>query len=162
MDIELQKAVVHGAATVISAVIVAGVGTWIAQRFARQRDREVREKEWIDQATALTRLDIERKMNTWSEEEKRDIRPPILDFWHTIGILRSSIAILQENYMNRFWLCTMRHVTMAQTMTLLQTKHQQRISSVTICLKTPPTIDNRNRVSYLLPRLQSQFQKLKG
>src|SRR5665811_2269491 len=119
MDIELQKAVVHGAATVISAVIVAGVGTWIAQRFARQRDREVREKEWIDQATALTRLDIERKMNTWSEEEKRDIRPPILDFLAYYRDLKKLDRYSPGELYEQIWLCTMRHVTMAQTMTLL-------------------------------------------
>jgi hypothetical protein len=80
VDIELQKSIIQGVATVLSAIIVAGVGTTIAKRFEQQRDRQVREKEWIDQATALTKLDLDRKLNSWPDKEKRDIRPPILDF----------------------------------------------------------------------------------
>ncbi len=80
MDIETKKALIGAAATIISAFIVSVVGSLIASRLSRERDRQIREKEWIDQATALTKIDVDRKLSTWSEERKRDMRPPIEDF----------------------------------------------------------------------------------
>ena len=71
---------VTGAATLLAAIIVGGFGAYIGGRFSRERDRQDRESQWRSHAVELTKLDLERKLRTRDKDDRKPLRPSILDF----------------------------------------------------------------------------------
>lgn len=66
--------------TILAALIISVVGAWVTARFTRARDLQDRESQWRQHAVELTRLELERKLETWSVGDKLKIQPVIHDF----------------------------------------------------------------------------------
>jgi hypothetical protein len=77
---EVQQAIVEAAGTIVAALIVGVAGALIGRRYTRERDRQDKESQWRDHAIELTKLDLERKLTTWSAESLQQVRPRIQDF----------------------------------------------------------------------------------
>jgi hypothetical protein len=72
-------ALIQAIGTIVGAVVVGIAGTLLTRWFAKARDRQDRESQWRTHAVELTKLDIQRKIETWKEGDPRP-RPAILDF----------------------------------------------------------------------------------
>lgn len=80
-DLELVKAVITAAGSVVAALIVAIAGTLLSRFFARARDRQDKEAQWRDHAIELAKLDLQRHLDgAPPEKRQRQMRPSILDF----------------------------------------------------------------------------------
>jgi hypothetical protein len=77
---EVQQGIVEAAGTIVAALIVGVAGGLIGSRYTRERDRQDKESQWRDHAIELTKLDLERKLNTWPAESLQHVRPSIQDF----------------------------------------------------------------------------------
>jgi hypothetical protein len=77
---EVQQGIVEAAGTIVAALIVGVAGALIGRRYTRERDRQDKESQWRDHAIELTKLDLERKLRTWSPESLQQVRPSIQDF----------------------------------------------------------------------------------
>jgi hypothetical protein len=80
MDPEILKSIVGPAATIVSALIVGVAGGLISRSYSRERDRQDRESQWRQHAIELTKLELERKRQSHSDDASRQLRPSILDF----------------------------------------------------------------------------------
>jgi hypothetical protein len=77
---EVQRGIIAAAGTIVAALIVGLAGGLIGRRYTRERDRQDKESQWRDHAIELTKLDLERKLKTWSMESLQQVRPSIQDF----------------------------------------------------------------------------------
>jgi hypothetical protein len=72
-------ALIQAIGTIAGALIIGVAGTLLTRWLAIARDRQDRESQWRTHAVELTKLDIQRKIETWKEGDPRP-RPAILDF----------------------------------------------------------------------------------
>jgi len=80
MDAKLLGSIISALGTVVAALIVGGIGTYITGRHARRRDEQDRESQWRAHAIELSKLDLERKSKSIKAGEQARLRPSILDF----------------------------------------------------------------------------------
>jgi len=64
---------------VVAALIVGIAGNVISVRYSKERDKQQRESDWRNHAVELTKLDLQRKLASWTPD-KGPLRPTILDF----------------------------------------------------------------------------------
>jgi hypothetical protein len=83
-DKEVLKGTIQGIlqaiGTIVAALIVGIAGSLISRRYARQRDKQDKESQWRQHAIELTKLDLQRKLESWPPERLKSIRPSVLDF----------------------------------------------------------------------------------
>jgi hypothetical protein len=77
---DVVSSLITGAATLFAAVIVGVFGAFIGAWFSRHRDSQDRESQWRSHAVELTKLDLERKLKTRDPNDRKPLRPSILDF----------------------------------------------------------------------------------
>lgn len=71
---------VTATASIIGAIIIAVLGTYLGKVWLGARDKQDKEVEWRNHAIELTKLDLERKIKARSEADRSRLRPSILDF----------------------------------------------------------------------------------
>jgi hypothetical protein len=71
-DKEVLKDTIQGIlqaiGTIVAALIVGIAGSLISRRYARQRDKQDKESQWRQHAIELTKLDLQRKLESWPPE----------------------------------------------------------------------------------------------
>jgi uncharacterized membrane-anchored protein YhcB (DUF1043 family) len=80
VDDKILAAIIQGGSTLVAALIVGIAGAYISHRFSRERDRQDKESQWRQHAIELTKLELERKLETRGPDSTESFRPSILDF----------------------------------------------------------------------------------
>lgn len=78
MEKEIVAAVLTASGTLVSAMIVGIAGALISKKYSKERDRQDKESQWRNHSIELTKLDLQRKLE--SHKDNISIRPGILDF----------------------------------------------------------------------------------
>lgn len=80
MEIDLISSLVKALATIVAAIIITIAGAIISRNYLSERDKQDKESQWRQHAIELTKLDLERKLRTQSNNSAKPLRPSILDF----------------------------------------------------------------------------------
>jgi hypothetical protein len=71
---------IAAASAAVGAVVAALLTVLLGKLFVGARDKQDREVEWRKHAVELTKLELERKLNSGRDFQKNPLRPCILDF----------------------------------------------------------------------------------
>jgi hypothetical protein len=78
MEKEVIAAIITTSGTLSSALIIGIAGALISKKYAKERDRQDKESQWRNHSIELTKLDLERKLESFKNNVP--IRPGIIDF----------------------------------------------------------------------------------
>ena len=73
-------AIAGATGTIAAALVTVILGKLMVSPFLGARDRQDKEAEWRKHAIELTKLDLEGKLRTRAETDKRPPRPSVLNF----------------------------------------------------------------------------------